>query len=79
MLIAFALIAATIVAAATEPHSPLTASVRPGTAEVMFSNSLPLGLEPWVSALIAGLALHLLAVVRMCLKRTRAAYQELKG
>lgn len=79
VLVSFALITVTIVAAATEPHTETLATVVPGGAQVASNAPLALGLDPWVSGLIAALALHLLAVVTMCLRRTRAAYSELRN
>lgn len=79
VVVAFTLIAATVVAAATEPHTPVvvTPPATPG-GQSTFDAGMSLGLEPWVSALVIGLAVHLLAVVGMCLSRTRRAYIELK-
>lgn len=80
VLVSFALIAATVGAAATEPHidpvvTPAAVAGGSPTVEV----GLALGLEPWVSGVVISLAVHLLAVVGMCLSRTRRAYIELKS
>ncbi|WP_148060260.1 MULTISPECIES: hypothetical protein [unclassified Rathayibacter] len=80
VLVAFALITVTVAAAATEPHAipaatdPTSEATRIGSAQ-----SVALGLDPWVSAVVIGLSIHLLAVVGMCLRRTRRAYIELKS
>lgn len=37
-----------------------------------------LGLEPWMGAVLVALGLHLLAVIYMCIRRTRRAYLELR-
>ncbi|WP_313479894.1 hypothetical protein [Microbacterium sp.] len=79
VLVSFALIAVTVAAAATEPHTELT--VTPATTsggQPTVEAGVALGLEPWVSGTVIGLAVHLLAVIGMCLSRTRRAYLELK-
>lgn len=63
VFVSFVLTLVAIAVGATEGHD------RNGTA---------LGVEPWMAALITVIGLHLLAVVLMCLKRTRTAYVELK-
>jgi hypothetical protein len=80
VLVSFALIAATVAAAATEPHTELviTPAAVPGGSPTVEAG-VALGLEPWVSGIVIGLAVHLLAVVGMCLSRTRRAYIELKN
>ena len=80
VLVSFALIAASVAAAATEPHTDpviTPASAEGGSPTV--EAGIALGLEPWVSGMVIGLAVHLLAVVGMCLSRTRRAYIELKS
>lgn len=79
VLVSFALIATTVTAAATEPHTPLvtTPAALPGGIPTVEAG-VALGLEPWVSGVVIGLAVHLLAVVHMCLRRTHRAYVELK-
>lgn len=61
--VSFALTAVTVLAGGTEPQD---------------KHGELIGLDPWVSAAVAALAVHLLAVISMCLKRTRRAYAELK-
>ena len=80
VLVSFALIAVTVAAAATEPHAePVMATVVAPAIPFVVTPGAALGLEPWVSAVVIGLAAHLLAVVGMCLSRTRRAYFELKS
>lgn len=77
--VSFALITVTVAAAATEPHTALI--VTPATtarSQPIVEAGVALGLEPWVSGVVMGLAVHLLAVIWMCLSRTRRAYIELK-
>lgn len=80
VLVSFALIAATVAAAATEPRTEpvVVPAMTPGSAPSI-EVGVALGLEPWVSGAVIALAVHLLAVVGMCLTRTRRAYIELKG
>ncbi len=80
VLVSFALIATTVTAAATEPHTKpvVTPAAIPGGTP-QSEAGVALGLEPAVSGVVIGLAVHLLAVVIMCLSRTRRAYIELKS
>jgi len=79
VLVSFALISVTVAAAATEPHGePVMAAVVAPAVSYVITPGAALGLEPWVSAVVIGLAAHLLAVILMSLKRTRRAYMELK-
>lgn len=79
VLVSFALIATTVAAAATEPHTdPVVTPSAVEGGQASIEAGVALGLEPWVSAVVIGLAVHLLAVVGMCLSRTRRAYIELK-
>lgn len=61
----FAFVIAAVLFAALEP-----VDIKTGDA---------LGLEPWMSAVLVVLGLHLLAVIYMCIRRTRRAYLELRG
>lgn len=80
VLVSFSLTAVTVAAAATEPHAqPSIPATTPAQTVVVVESAVALGLEPWVSALVIALAVHLLAVVGMCLTRTRRAYLELKS
>lgn len=80
VLVSFALIAATVAAAATEPRTePVIVPAAVAGGSPSLEAGVALGLEPWVSGVVIGLAVHLLAVVGMCLSRMRRAYIELKS
>lgn len=80
VVIAFTLIAVTVVAAATEPHTaPMLTTPSGGGTTVIAAAGVPLGLEPWTSAVVVAVATHLLAVIGMCVSRTRRAYLELRS
>jgi hypothetical protein len=74
--VAFALIFLAVVAAATEPLviDLTTPAAQAGSAAVVL-----VGLDPWVSAAVVVVAAHLLAVIAMCMKRTRRASVDLKS
>lgn len=63
VVVSFVLIAMTVAGAITEPHD---------------DKGNPAGLSPWLSAAIVLVCVHLLAVVWMCIKRTRRAYLEIR-
>ena len=79
VVVSFTLIVATVAAAATEPHSDPVVTPAPAGGISTIVAGAALGLEPWVSGAVICLAVHLLAVVGMCLSRTRRAYIELKS
>lgn len=79
VLVSFALIVATVAAAATEPRAAPVVPAQTSALTDAAGTGVALGLEPWVSAVVVALAVHLLAVLGMCLTRTRRAYLELKS
>jgi hypothetical protein len=71
--VSFTLILLSVVSAATEPQLVIVPAT--DDSEVTVEG---LGLDPWVSGIVVLFALHLLAVIGMCIKRTRRAYIELR-
>lgn len=65
VVVAFGLTLAAIIASGLEPHDAKTGAA--------------LGTDPWMSAILVALGAHLVAVIGMCLRRTRSAYLALKS
>jgi uncharacterized membrane protein len=66
-------------------YSVVIALIATGVAIIAATNEpqtvfgVQLGVEPWLSAVIVVLMAHLFAMILTCLRRTGAAYRELRG